>query len=305
MELNSLRYFICVADHLSFSKAAKLLYVSQPTLSYHISNLEKELGAPLFIRDKRQIFLTEAGQILLEEAKQISEHANAAASRIAALSAVTSGTLRFGFLELLITPCFNQFVSPFLNQHPQFHGVMERCSNPFLLDALLLRSTYDFAFTRAFLCDLYGQPDNLSRLTVMKDDLAIIIPQNHPCAHLDAISDLSVFSGSKLLLLDKTVAGSCYEPCFRQVLLHHGFSACPDYYIRNMDDLLGQVAAGRGISLVPFYTSIDLAYNGAKLIRLEGDDVPCADVVLAWNNEAMPRQKQKFLAYIQQKVPKS
>lgn len=304
MELNSLRYFICVANYLSFSKAAQHLYISQPALSYHISNLEKELGVPLFIRDKRQISLTNAGQILLNEATQICEHVDSAYNKIAALSAPTTDTLRFAFLELLITPCFNQFISPFLNRYPSIHGVIERYSNTALLDSLLQKNTCDFAFTRVFLCDLYGYSENLSYQVVFHDSLSIVVPQNHPCARLDCIQDLSPLAGSPLLMLDKEVAGDCYDPCFKKLLQSHGFGATiPDYLLRNMDDLLGQVAAGRGISIVPFHDSIDIAYNGAKLIRLVGDDVPSADIVLAWNRAAMNQNKEQFLSYISEHAP--
>ena len=65
MDLKQLQYFLAVAEHLNFSRAAEALYISQPTLSYTIAELEKELGAPLFLRDRRKVFLTPAGGALL------------------------------------------------------------------------------------------------------------------------------------------------------------------------------------------------------------------------------------------------
>lgn len=65
MDLKQLQYFLAVARHLNFSRAADALYISQPTLSYQIAELEKELGTTLFVRDRRKVFLTPAGGALL------------------------------------------------------------------------------------------------------------------------------------------------------------------------------------------------------------------------------------------------
>lgn len=73
MTLNQLRYFMTLAQCLNFSRAAQMLYVSQPTLSYQISELEKDLGAQLFVRDKRKVFLTHAGKQIIDRVKLVLE----------------------------------------------------------------------------------------------------------------------------------------------------------------------------------------------------------------------------------------
>ena len=71
MELRQLKYFVAAADSLNFSRAAESLYISQPTLSQQIAELENELGTPLFVRTKRSVLLTPAGGALLEKAKDL------------------------------------------------------------------------------------------------------------------------------------------------------------------------------------------------------------------------------------------
>lgn len=71
MELRQLKYFIAAADSLNFSRAAESLYISQPTLSQQIAELEDELGVELFVRTKRSVLLTPAGADLLDKAKDL------------------------------------------------------------------------------------------------------------------------------------------------------------------------------------------------------------------------------------------
>ncbi len=70
MELKQLRYFLAVAEHQNFSRAADSLYVSQPALSHQISELERELGEELFVRGGRSVYLTAAGRAMLGEAQE-------------------------------------------------------------------------------------------------------------------------------------------------------------------------------------------------------------------------------------------
>lgn len=99
MDLKQLKYFLAVAEHLNFSRAAETLYISQPTLSYQIAELEKELGEELFVRDRRGIFLTSAGTALIEPSREILKSASELPGlvRQSALQSGEKGMLRIGF----------------------------------------------------------------------------------------------------------------------------------------------------------------------------------------------------------------
>lgn len=98
MDFQRLRYFVAVAEELNFSRAAERLRMAQPPLSYGIRRLEEELGAQLFHRTKRSVRLTEAGRLLLSEARDLLLHAEQTARVVHRVGQGEVGRLSVGFV---------------------------------------------------------------------------------------------------------------------------------------------------------------------------------------------------------------
>ena len=98
MNFQRLRYFVVVAEELNFSRAAERLRMAQPPLSYQIKRLEEELGAQLFHRTKRSVRLTDAGRLLLVEARSLLVHAEQTASVVRRVGQGEVGRLAVGFV---------------------------------------------------------------------------------------------------------------------------------------------------------------------------------------------------------------
>ncbi|NQW83550.1 MAG: LysR family transcriptional regulator [Alcaligenaceae bacterium] len=96
MELRQLRYFLAIAEHGTFSKAAGKVYVAQSALSHQLAQLEDELGAQLFVRSRRGVELTEAGTVFHTYATSILRQVEDAASSVAGLTDSPAGKVVFG-----------------------------------------------------------------------------------------------------------------------------------------------------------------------------------------------------------------
>ncbi len=117
MELRQLKYFVNVADNLSFSEAAKNLCVTQSTLSQQIKQLERELGTQLFIRSSHKVALTEAGEELLPHAKNTIHSAEICISRISDLNELSSGTRNIG-VTYSFSPILTETLITFMRMYP-------------------------------------------------------------------------------------------------------------------------------------------------------------------------------------------
>lgn len=118
MELRQLRYFVKVAETLNFSEAAKSLFVTQSTLSQQIKQLENELGEHLLIRSSHSVALTEAGSVILENAKQALYEANLCAEKINDLNRLATGRLNIG-VTYSFSPILTETILTFCKKYPK------------------------------------------------------------------------------------------------------------------------------------------------------------------------------------------
>ena len=174
MELRQLKYFVKVAELLSFSKAAKALYITQSTLSQQIKQLEDELDMALFFRNKHKVTLTEAGETFLEGAKKTLADADDNKAKIMDLASGHRGTLNIG-----VTHSFGSILTEsilaFKKEFPQVHlnicyrnvvELMELISNGDLDFALSFKSSEKF--------------DNVESRILFDNKLSIIVREEHP-----------------------------------------------------------------------------------------------------------------------------
>ncbi len=118
MELRVLNYFLAIAREENFTKAAKQLHVTQPTLSRQIADLERELGVKLFVRSNHNIILTEDGMILKRRAQEILSLADKTKRDFLQKDEALSGTISIGSGEFRSTEYLAKIIAAFRKKYP-------------------------------------------------------------------------------------------------------------------------------------------------------------------------------------------
>ena len=136
MELRHLRYFVAVADELSFRKAAGRLSVSEPAISQQVADLEDELGQKLFNRDTRGVELTEVGRVFLRGARRTLASAKEAMIQAQEAANGDRGRLSIGTIGPLMHPFLPDALARFRERFPLVEVTVENMDNRAQVDSL-------------------------------------------------------------------------------------------------------------------------------------------------------------------------
>ena len=134
MELRQLTHFVAVAEECHFTRAARRLHIAQSSLSASIQTLERELGAQLFVRDKRQVRLTDAGRALLVEARRALSTVTAAREAVAAVQGGLRGRVSIGLARAVDHGHLMTALGRFHRAHPDVEVVLHHDGSARLLD---------------------------------------------------------------------------------------------------------------------------------------------------------------------------
>lgn len=133
MDIRQLRYFVTVHEEMSFTKAARRLFVSQPTLSKAIKNMESELGEPLFDRESSTLRLTDVGDALYTRAKIILKEFDGISSAALDLKNLQAGKLMVAIPPVISTLYFTEIIMDFKRRYPNVTLSVREVSAPDIL----------------------------------------------------------------------------------------------------------------------------------------------------------------------------
>lgn len=194
-----IQYFLAVAEHQGFTKAAAALHVSQPALSQQVRQLEESLGAQLFDRSGRQTRLTDAGEVYLRYALRAAQELQQGKRAIHDVGDLSRGTLRIAVTPTFTTYLVGPLVEAFHGRYPNITLNLREVAQE-QMENLLLADELDvgIAFDEVHAPDIDATP-------LLVETLALVVGKQHPRAE-ERVIGLEALNGESLILLSKEFA---------------------------------------------------------------------------------------------------
>lgn len=245
MELRHFRYFIAVAEELSFTRAAKRLHTSQPSLSEQIRQLEAEVGALLLRRTRRKVELTDVGRIFLEEARLVMRQFEIAIDRTRKAVQGLDDVLTIGFVPAAEVRIFPMTLSGLRLRFPKVRIILKSLTSEQLQQALA-HGEVDIAFLR--------QPRDRSPAlgeVILHEPIDVFIRSDHPLARKSRISPRQL-NGLRFVGVDQHHARSLHG-IVEEYLARHDIKPREKQISSNVLMSMNLVSAGFDYTLLPSY----------------------------------------------------
>jgi len=203
VELRHIRYFLAVAEHLNFSKAAQQLHIAQPPLSRQIRQLEEDLGVVLFVRNKRKVELTKGGHAFLDEARKLIVQAGHAAEAARHAQKGESGVVRIGIASGL-GGIAGRAVADLCRRLP---AINVECKDIFstVQNEALHKGEIDVGFLRPPVDQV-----KLNCELLLEEEFVVILPKSHPLAKRKFVR-LKDVANEPLLIFERSFSSGLYD----------------------------------------------------------------------------------------------
>ncbi len=243
MDLRHLRYFVAVAEEAHFGRAAQRLHIVQPALSMQIRALEEEIGGALFARTSRRVELTEAGTLLLVEARRTLAQAQRTLSIVQRSLRGETGNVKVGFAgNAVLTGKLMDDLSHFRRQHPEVQlDLLEM--PPHLQGEAIIEGELDVGYSPSA-----GLTPDARRVTekIGEWPLMLAMADDHPLAARKRVS-------VKMIAKERLIVYAADEGDSGIGLLrgHIDAGVMPVHRVSSTLSVLALAAAGFGVALVP------------------------------------------------------
>jgi DNA-binding transcriptional LysR family regulator len=290
MELRQLKYFIAVAERLSFSKAAQELHVTVPPLSRQIRQLEDEFGVSLFVRDRRHVALTDAGRTLLREARALVAQTARVSDCVRLAKCGEVGLVRMG-----IAPGLGEHISRVIVEHSKRYPAVElQYQETFsgLQEKPLVEGEIDVGFVRCVFDSF-----QLEAQVLFEERFVVHVSRASPLAKRRSLR-IQDLAGETLLLPNRNFCPPMYDrtlELYAQAGISPSVLHVPLTPSPNSDSQIVLLACRKGIFIMPD-ESCGRPHPGGEVVcvPLEEPDAKIA-VCVTWRKGEMSSTVLAFL----------
>jgi DNA-binding transcriptional LysR family regulator len=287
MHLLRIRYFLRLAERRHFGHTAEYLNLTQSALSRHIQGLEREVGVLLFERDRRNVRLTAAGQLLRTEWTRLLDEFEAVQRQAQQVSSGEVGSLRIGHVGSVAHGWLPRLLAGFTARYPlvKLDLVEVVSTDP---EEKLLIYQLDVGIWRE-----PGRSPALISEEVFRDPLALVVPVHHP-VRAETFASLAAVRDEPFVLpaLDGRIP---YAQALQALFLRYGFAPRIALTSDFRATILNLVAAGLGVSVLP------LSYSGSTVQGVRFIELPHTSAVcLVWRRDDNSAILRHFLVEAKQ-----
>lgn len=292
MELRQLKYFVKVGELLSFSEAARELFISQSTLSQQIRSLEGELRCTLLLRDSHSVALTEEGRYFLEDARQTLLQAQQCVDRIADVQKLEEGTLNIG-CTYSFGPIMSQTILDFAERHPNIRmNVSLRTMEEVMV--MLQKQVIDVALSYK----PSERYDNISSHILFDNKLCVFVSDSHPLARKAPKSSVTPAQMQNLRFV-MPAKGMQARNLFELLIAAKGYAMDIRMEINEVNILLNLVRSGRFATVLS--QAADFSQGGLACLPIDVADNNIEGCCHILRGKYVKRSAKEFIKILQEK----
>ena len=284
MEIHQLRYVCAIADTGNFSRAAERCRIAQPSLSQQVLKLEEDLGVKLFDRLGRSVRLTEAGRAFISHARAILHQMEAARTSVASKNAEVGGNVAVGVIPTVAPYLMPGYTAAFAKKYPDAKlRIIEETTS------VLVEGLRDLSIDVAILA-LPLRHKDLELFPIRTEPLFAVLGKDHPRGLARSLALKDLRGESFVMLRD----GHCFRDLSINTCAHARVTPNIVFESGQFSSLLGMVAAGVGVSLIP-EMAID-RNAGCRYVRLSDAKATRTIVAAVVRGRSFNRVQRAFLA---------
>ncbi|MDI9258133.1 MULTISPECIES: LysR substrate-binding domain-containing protein [Flavobacterium] len=272
MTITQLKYVLAVAEYKNFTLAAEKCFVTQPTLSMQIQKIEEELDVQIFDRTKKPIQLTEIGQKIVNQSKNIVNEADRIQDIVHQQKGFIGGEFRLGIIPTVMPTLLPMFLNNFIKKYPKVKLIIEELNTSDIIDKLK-NGHLDAAIAVTPLED-----DKIKEIVLYYEPFVAYIPSNHQSFHKKEIevSDLNV---NEILLLQD---GHCFRDGILNLCKNQNQEEKSSFQIESgsFETLIKLADEGLGTTLLPYLHTLDLPEKDAQKLKHFVEPKPAREVSL-------------------------
>jgi LysR family hydrogen peroxide-inducible transcriptional activator len=284
MTITQLKYVLAVAEHQNFTKAAAHVFVTQPTLSMQIQKLEEELSIIIFDRSKKPIELTEVGEKIVNQARNIVNESERMQDVVDQEKGFIGGDFRLGIIPTIMPTLLPMFLKNFINKYPKVHLKIEE-----LTTAEIIIKLNDGHLDAAIAATPLVQ-DKIKERVLYFEPFVGYVPKNHRL-HSKKQLDRSDLDINDILLLED---GHCFRDGVINICKSLKNNAATDSFqveSGSFETLIKLSNEGFGMTLLPYLNTLDIPKEEQKkYLRYFNEPSPAREVSLLYKKSELKMQ---------------